>query len=74
EETRRAAAEALFEVLATHMQTIFDERGLGLSFEMVELNPVTSLKKNNLHERLGGAGSEAVADKTCSVTPRSLAR
>ncbi|MCY4565410.1 MAG: 5-carboxymethyl-2-hydroxymuconate Delta-isomerase [Gammaproteobacteria bacterium] len=74
EETRRAAAEALFEVLATHMQAIFDERGLGLSFEMVEVDPVTSLKKNNLHERLGRAGSEAVADKTLSVTSRSQAR
>lgn len=55
-ETRRAAAQALFEVLASHMQPIFDERGLGLSFEMVEVDPVTSLKKNNLHERLRSAG------------------
>ena len=54
-ETRRAAAQALFEVLSSHMQPIFDERGLGLSFEMVEVDPVTSLKKNNLHERLRNA-------------------
>ena len=53
--TRRAAAEALFEVLSSHMQPIFDRQGLGLSFEMVEIDPVTSLKKNNLHERLRGA-------------------
>ncbi len=51
--TRRAAAETLFAVLCGHMQTLFAERGLGLSFEMVEIDPQTSLKKNNLHERLG---------------------
>lgn len=61
--TRRAAAEALFEVLTSHMQPIFDERGLGLSFELVEVDPVTSLKKNNLHERLRGAGDAPAADK-----------
>ncbi len=50
--TRREAAESLFEVLCGHMQTVFDERGLGLSFEMVEIDPDTNLKRNNLHERL----------------------
>ena len=73
-QTRRAAAEALFEVLLRHMQTIYDERGLGLSFEMVEVDPVTSLKKNNLHGRLGGVGSGTVADEARSATSRSPAR
>ena len=50
--TRRLAAEALFAVLCEHLRTLFDECGLGLSFEMVEIDPETSLKKNNLHERL----------------------
>ena len=40
------------------MQPVFDERGLGLSFEMVEVDPVTSLKKNNLHERLRKCGPD----------------
>ncbi|MDE0062217.1 MAG: 5-carboxymethyl-2-hydroxymuconate Delta-isomerase [Gammaproteobacteria bacterium] len=73
EETRREAAQALFDVLTRHMQTIFEERGLGLSFEMVEVDPVTSLKKNNLHERLGGVGSGAAAKNTRSATSRAPA-
>ncbi len=65
-ETRRAAAAALFEVLSNHMQPIFDERGLGLSFEMVEVDPLTSLKKNNLHDRLQVGRGERVVDKSGS--------
>ncbi len=59
--TRQAASQALFEVLLRHMQGVFDERGLGLSFEMVEIDPVTSLKQNNLHRQLrrGNQGADA---------------
>ena len=53
EAVRKAAAEQLFAVLCEHAQPLFERRGLGLSFEMVEINPATSLKKNNLHQRLG---------------------
>lgn len=67
--TRRAAAEALFEVLERHMQPIFDQQGLGLSFEMVEIDPVTSLKRNNLHERLRGVGGNSEAERNAAVTP-----
>ncbi len=51
-DTRRRAAEALFEVLCSHLQPMFDSRGLGVSLEVVEIDPVTSMKRNNLHERL----------------------
>lgn len=63
EATRAAAAEALFDVLRGHMRQVFDQRGLGLSFEMVEIDPVTSFKQNNLHQRLGGGkqGSETAS-------------
>ena len=74
EATRRSAAEALFEVLSSHMQSVFDERGLGLSFEMVEVDPVTSLKMNNLHERLRGAGGSPETDGSVSATSRTVAR
>jgi len=50
--TRRGVAETLFGVLCDHMKSLFDARGLSLSFEMVEIDPVASLKKNNLHQRL----------------------
>lgn len=52
EATRKAAAEQLFAVLCEHAQPLFERRGLGLSFELVEIDPATSLKKNNLHQRL----------------------
>ena len=58
-ETRHAAAEALFEVLCAQMHRVFDERGLSLSLEVVEIDPATSLKKNNLHERLRRIGDSA---------------
>jgi len=51
-ETRHSAADALFEVLTNHMQPMFQERGLGLSLEFVEIDPLTSRKQNNLHKRL----------------------
>ena len=54
EAVRKSAAEQLFAVLCEHARPLFEQRGLGLSFEMVEINPATSLKKNNLHQRLGG--------------------
>lgn len=52
EATRRAQAQLLFDVLCKHLAPIYERRGLGISFEMVEIDPVGSFKKNNLHERL----------------------
>lgn len=52
EATRRAQAQLLFDALCEHLAPIYERRGLGISFEMVEIDPVGSLKKNNLHERL----------------------
>ena len=52
EATRSTQAERLFAALCTHLAPIRAVRGLGISFEMVEIDPVGSLKLNNLHERL----------------------
>ena len=52
EATREAAADALFEVLTAHVAPIYDSRGLGISLEIVQIDPVGSRKQNNLHERL----------------------
>lgn len=64
--TRRRAAEALFEVLCSHMQPVFEVRGLGLSFELVEIDPETSRKKNNLHQRLRKAGENVEFEQQAS--------
>jgi 5-carboxymethyl-2-hydroxymuconate isomerase len=53
-ETRKEAAEAIFRTLIEHLSPIFDRRPLGISFEMAELDPELSFKRNNLHERLKG--------------------
>ncbi len=52
EATRRAEAERLFEALCAHLAPSYQKRGLAISFEMVEIDPVGSLKMNNLHDRL----------------------
>ena len=52
EATRRAQAQLLFDALCLHLVPVHERRGLGISFEMVEIDSVGSLKKNNLHERL----------------------
>ncbi len=54
-EVRKQVAASLFGVLSDHLETLYRQRGLGISFEIEEIEPATSLKKNNLHERLIGA-------------------
>jgi 5-carboxymethyl-2-hydroxymuconate isomerase len=51
-EVRRAAGEKLFEALTRALDGIFEKRPLAISFEMRELDPDLSFKKNNLHQRL----------------------
>lgn len=51
-QTRQAVSKDLFATLCDHVEALFERRGLGLTFEMVEIEPATSFKKNNLHERL----------------------
>ena len=54
ESVRRAQAQALFDALRAHLEPFRRDwvGGLALSLEMVEIDPVGSLKLNNLHERL----------------------
>ena len=56
EAVRRAQAQALFDALRAHLEPLRHDQvgGLALSLEMVEIDPVGSLKLNNLHERLSG--------------------
>ncbi len=50
-EVRESVVQALFEVLCSHLDELYAERGLGISIEIQEIDAATSLKKNNLHER-----------------------
>lgn len=49
-EVRAAAAETIFERLKAVTAEVYARRPLGLSIEIVEIDPVGSLKHNNLHE------------------------
>lgn len=49
-EIRQQAAEQIFATLKQATADIFSTKPLGLTFEIVEINPVGALRHNNLHE------------------------
>ncbi len=51
-EEREAAAKSFFEVLTQHFGTCFEQRGVAMSFEMKELEPVLKYNKNNIQDYL----------------------
>lgn len=55
-EVRQKAAELIFERLKSATADVFARRPLGLSLEIVEIDPVGSLKHNNLHEAVAKRG------------------
>lgn len=50
DEVRQQAAEQIFAALKRATADTFARRPLGLTFEIVEIAPVGSLKHNNLHD------------------------
>jgi 5-carboxymethyl-2-hydroxymuconate isomerase len=51
-ETLRREGEAIFAVLTDHVDTLFKERPLALSFEISEIHPDLNFKKGNIREYL----------------------
>lgn len=49
-EVRQQAAEHVFTRLKAETAEVFASRPMGLTFEIVEIDPVGSLKHNNLHD------------------------
>jgi 5-carboxymethyl-2-hydroxymuconate isomerase len=49
-ETRKRACDAIFTTICEQLAGLFESIPLGLSLEMQEIDPVLTLKKNNLHE------------------------
>lgn len=49
---RESAAQAFFEVLQNHFADLFKQRGVAMSFEMKELEPVLKYNKNNIQDYL----------------------
>jgi 5-carboxymethyl-2-hydroxymuconate isomerase len=49
-ETRKRACEAIFATICEQLAGLFEQVPLGLSLEMQQIDPILTLKKNNLHE------------------------
>lgn len=49
-EVRQRGAEHIFAAVKSETAKVFASQPLGLTFEIVEIDPVGSLKHNNLHE------------------------
>lgn len=45
---KKAAAESFFDVLGSHLNPIYEQQGLAISFEMNELPSILKYNKNNL--------------------------
>ncbi len=48
--TRKRACDAIFTAVCDELSPLFERIPLGISLEMQEIDPVLTLKKNNLHE------------------------
>ena len=49
-ETRKRACEVIFAALCNQLADVYARLPLGLSLEMQEIDPVLTMKQNNLHE------------------------
>lgn len=50
--TLRAAGETVFAALSDHLEGLFAERPLALSFEIAEIHPDLNFKKGNIRDHL----------------------
>ncbi len=54
EQEKQGAAEAIFEALKNHLQPLYEQQGLAISFEMNELPASLKYNHNNLRDYLNG--------------------
>ena len=47
----KEACDKIFSTVTEILQPIYDRRYLSIGFEMAEIDPVLSYKKNNIHEK-----------------------
>jgi 5-carboxymethyl-2-hydroxymuconate isomerase len=64
--TKRKAGEAIFAALCDALAPVFAKRGLGISFDIVEIASAVSFKQNNLHEHV------AAREKARAVQPAGV--
>ena len=60
-DTKAKAAQEVFDALCAHLAPLYAAIPLGISFELQEIDPAFSLKRNNLHEYVSArqAGRES---------------
>lgn len=63
-EVRQKVAEEIFAALKAFTAGVFLKRPLGLTLEIVEIDPVGAMKHNNLHEIIAGRQKEAGKGKS----------
>lgn len=61
-ETRKHACKAIFEAACRELAPIYQAQPLAISLEMQEIDPVLTLKQNNLHEHVKKRQSRAAGD------------
>ncbi len=49
-ETRKRACDTIFAAICEQLSELFERIPLGISLEMQEIDPVLTVKKNNLHD------------------------
>ncbi len=68
-DVRQRAAEQIFAALKRETAAVFASRPLGLTLEIVEIDPVGALKHNNLHEIIAGRQKAAATNTAATVQP-----
>ncbi len=56
-EEKEGVAKQFFAILKQHFAKCFDERGVAMSFEMKELEPVLKYNANNIQDHLKGGAA-----------------
>ena len=51
-DVRQEVAEKIFNTLVDYLAALYNERPLAISFELLELTPGLSFRKNNIHEKI----------------------
>ena len=51
-DTKKQVADKIFATVNEQLQSLYDNNLVGISFEVVELNPTLNYRKNNIHTYL----------------------
>ncbi len=61
-DVQKRAGERLFAALTAHLEPLFEQTPLAISFNIQEFHPVLNFKKNNLHRHVEARRGAADAD------------